>query len=280
MQFISPRTDYAFKKIFGSENSKKTCISFLNAILAFSGTSREIIDLEILDPWSAPKIKGLKDTFLDVKVKTIKGEYIIVEMQVLNVKGFKQRILYNTSKMYANQILSGEDYPKLNPVIALTIVDFDLIKESEKYINTFLLKEKAENFEYSQDFLLYFLELPKFKKNLEELKTVQDKWIYFLKEVDDFRTIPDVYKDKEFEEAFEIAETSHMSAEELEILEHQRMAIADKKGALELALETGEKKGEKKAKLEIAKNLLSKNIDISVIVASTGLTKNEIFKII
>ena len=31
--FISPKNDYAFKKIFGSEDSKEILISFLNAII-------------------------------------------------------------------------------------------------------------------------------------------------------------------------------------------------------------------------------------------------------
>jgi predicted transposase/invertase (TIGR01784 family) len=33
MRFINPKTDYAFKKIFGSEQSHDILISFLNAIL-------------------------------------------------------------------------------------------------------------------------------------------------------------------------------------------------------------------------------------------------------
>jgi predicted transposase/invertase (TIGR01784 family) len=31
--FINPKTDFAFKKIFGSEQSKDILISFLNAIV-------------------------------------------------------------------------------------------------------------------------------------------------------------------------------------------------------------------------------------------------------
>ncbi len=33
MRFINPKTDYAFKIIFGSDQSKEILISFLNAIL-------------------------------------------------------------------------------------------------------------------------------------------------------------------------------------------------------------------------------------------------------
>ncbi|MEQ8963516.1 MAG: PD-(D/E)XK nuclease family transposase, partial [Coleofasciculus sp. C2-GNP5-27] len=33
MRFINPKVDYAFKKIFGSEQSKEILISILNAII-------------------------------------------------------------------------------------------------------------------------------------------------------------------------------------------------------------------------------------------------------
>jgi spermidine/putrescine-binding protein len=38
MMFINPKTDYAFKKIFGSEESKDILISFLNALI-YDGNS-------------------------------------------------------------------------------------------------------------------------------------------------------------------------------------------------------------------------------------------------
>ncbi len=58
MIFINPKTDFAFKKIFGSEQSKDILISFLNALLY---EARPVIeDLEILNPYLAPKIRGIK----------------------------------------------------------------------------------------------------------------------------------------------------------------------------------------------------------------------------
>lgn len=41
-------------------------------------------------------------------------------------------------------------------------------------------------------------------------------------------------------------------------------------------LATGEERGEKRAKIEIARKLIESNVDMSIIVASTGLTEQEI----
>jgi hypothetical protein len=77
---------------------------------------------------------------------------------------------------------------------------------------------------------MVFVELPKFKKSLKVLSTIQDKWIYFMKEVDDMKVEPENYKtDKIFNTAFELANRINLSKKELEILEKQSMFIQDKK---------------------------------------------------
>jgi predicted transposase/invertase (TIGR01784 family) len=67
MTFINPKTDFAFKKIFGSTDSKDILISFLNALL-YDGQPL-IENLEIIDPYSALSIPSIKDNFLDVKAR-------------------------------------------------------------------------------------------------------------------------------------------------------------------------------------------------------------------
>ena len=48
---------------------------------------------------------------------------------------------------------------------------------------------------------------------------------------------------------------------------------------IEEARQSGMKQGMKQEKLEIAKNLLEQNVDISIIMSATGLTKEEIEKL-
>ena len=52
MRFINPKTDFAFKRIFGSEQSREVLIDFLDAVLY--GSRGIIADLEILNPWWRP----------------------------------------------------------------------------------------------------------------------------------------------------------------------------------------------------------------------------------
>jgi len=170
MTFINPKTDFAFKKIFGSKKSKEILISFLNAILYQE--QETIQDLEILDPYQSPRIQGIKDSYLDVKAVITGNKTVIIEMQVLNVLGFEKRVLYNAAKAFSIQLGVGEDYNLLNPVIALTITDFEMFANSAKVISRYCLKEKETLTDYTDDIELVFVELPKFNKTLEESETL------------------------------------------------------------------------------------------------------------
>ena len=100
MDFINPKTDFAFKKIFGSSDSKDILISFLNALI-YQGEAK-IKDLEIIDPYSPGKVAILKDSYLDVRATLNDNTMVIVEMQVWPVADFEQRIWYNAAQAYAN----------------------------------------------------------------------------------------------------------------------------------------------------------------------------------
>ncbi len=141
MRFLNMKTDYAFKKVFGSQNSKGILNSVLNSTLDLPSP---IEDLTIEDPYNVPKLKGMKETAVDVKATLEDKTKVIVEMQILNHDSFESRILYNTAKNYANQLDKGAKYNLLNPVIALTIVNFKMFK-FDKYKSIFKLLEK-ENF--------------------------------------------------------------------------------------------------------------------------------------
>lgn len=65
-----------------------------------------------------------------------------------------------------------------------------------------------------------------------------------------------------------------------EILEQQEVyRQLDKAGNIRYGMKEGEKIGLEKKQKEIAKNLLKNNVDIDIIVNSTGLTKEEIEKL-
>ena len=244
MKFINPRVDYAFKKIFGSHQSEKILISFLNAII-YDG-EKIIESLTIVNPFNPGQIISFKDTYLDVKAVLVDGSIVVIEMQVARMTAFNKRVAYNLAKAYANQLDKGEKYPLLNPAIAVTITDFILFKTTDDAINKFVFQEETKKLEcLDKELRLIFVELPKFKKTLSELQGLKDKWIYFLKEAASLDGIPESLGEVvEIEQALNIANFINMSPEELEVVENRGIAMQDERGRIAYAEQLGVAKGE------------------------------------
>ena len=270
MTFINPKTDYAFKKIFGSSESKDILISFLNAMIYDGNPTIE--DLEIINPNLPPRVEGLKDTYLDVKAKLADGTLVIIEMQVLNVESFGKRVLYNAAKTYALQLQKGEGYRMLRPVIALTLTDFEMFKNSDLLISRFVYKEETTNLKYTDNNIeLIFVELPKFTKQVDQLETLADKWIYFMKYAMTITEVPEIMDSvPEIHQAFDIANQVNLSPEELEDIERREMFIYDQQGAILQAVQ--------EEKLAIARQLLDR-LDDATISQTTGLSIEDVRKL-
>ena len=282
MNFLDVKTDFAFKKVFGSEDSKDILINFLNSMITFENDA-QIKSLEIVDPYNIPMLKGMKDTYVDVKAQLDNGHHVIIEMQVLNHEGFEKRILYNAAKKYSAQLKKGDDFHLLNPVIALTITDFELFPDQKELISHYKLLEKKQLIEYNDDIELIFIELPKFKKQEQELVTIQDKWIYFIKNAGSLEYIPNNMTG-ELEKAYQIANEANFSEEELDLQHRKKDWIYIQKSSLELAtrkgLEAGMEAGKEEEKRQIVLNSDQAGLEAKLIAQITGFEISKIEQII
>jgi len=281
MKFADPKNDIAFKKIFADERHKDVLISFLNAILDFKG-NKEIVDIEILNPYQVPKIEELKETILDIRAKNKNGESFIVEMQKKDLGDFAKRSLYYTSKAYISQLDKGLNYDKLKKVYFIGILNFSMF-DNPNYISRHLILDKDTLKQEIDDFEFTFIELPKFNKKLNELETVLDKWIYFIKEAQNLEMIPKEFTQKEFLEAFDIATQYTWDKKELEVYEYVALKEYDEIMALRTAEKKGVNKGieigAKKAKIDMVKSMLKDNLPLDMIEKYSGLDKKDILKL-
>ena len=161
-------------------------------------------------------------------------------MQVLNVEDFEKRVIYNQVKAYGNQLNVGQGNRKLKPFVGLTITDFVLFEDCEEIITKFRLKEEKKLFNYRDELTLMFLELPKFKKELSDLETKTEKWIYFIKSAQGLEVIPSsLEEESEIKAALNIANRANLNNEELEEIQKEEILIEDRKGEISLAIREG-----------------------------------------
>ena len=256
--YLDPKNDYAFRRIFGDSKREPLLRRFLNSILELKG-DMQIEHLRLADPHQVPKLKDYKETVLDVRCIDQRGREFIVEMQLLDKNDFEQRVLYYVAKSFVRQLKKGEKYTKLRKVTLLSILDFVFL-ENPHYLATHLILDKKTGEHKLKDFEFAFLELKKFNKPESALQTLEDKWIYFLRNAHrtPLRGIPSSLQDPDIEEAFEIleeigrSEQQTMLYEKAEMDHRDHLARMDKKFEEGLAqghqqgLMEGEKKGHEK----------------------------------
>jgi predicted transposase/invertase (TIGR01784 family) len=117
--------------------------------------------------------------------------------------------------------------------------------------------------------------MPNFKLAESQLKTRLDKWLYFIKYLEDFQTIPKIFFDEVFSQAFAKAELAKFGQSELANYENSLKIYRDLKGVIDTAYDEGKLEG----KLEMARFMKSENEPIEKIVKYTGLTKEDIDKL-
>jgi predicted transposase/invertase (TIGR01784 family) len=243
--FADPKTDFAFKRIFGSEEHKDILVEFLNDMLDLD-QPRRIVSVELLPPEQRPQVAELKLSIVDVKCTDADGVTYVVEMQVLQVEGFERRVVYNVAKAYVNQIARGDGYPSLNDVVGITICDFMLWPDTEgqklPMLSRWRMTEQQTGAKELGQIQLVFLELPKLDPSRPP-RTVVEKWAYFFREADNLTVVPEVLAEHPFADALDAARTAGFTAGEWEAYILAGIAIQNERGALAVAEKRGREDG-------------------------------------
>ncbi|MBF0200356.1 MAG: PD-(D/E)XK nuclease family transposase [Desulfamplus sp.] len=264
-RYVNFFTDYGFKRLFGEEPNKDLLMDFLNALL--SEDQGEIVDLTYL------KDENLGSTILDRKAIfdlyciTDKGERFIVELQKAKQNYFKDRSVFYSSFPIQQQAKRGDWDYQLKAVYTIGILDF-VFEEDKAYPDKFRYDVKLKELETNKVFydkLTYiYLSLPKFKKQVHELETHFEKWLYAIKNLHLLENVPDPLQEAIFDKFFEIAEIANFDREELQKYEDSLKYYRDLKNSFDTAREEGReegrKEGIKEGSVETLQSMLLKSL--------------------
>ena len=218
-RYINFYTDFAFKKIFGTEANKDLLISFLNALLDLKGDG-EIKDLTYLNSENLGEDIRERRAIYDVYCQTKGGDRFIVEMQKAKQDHFQDRSIYYSSFAIREQGQKGKkdnmpwDYC-LSPVYVVGILNFEMdeTNKSDRVISKVKLKDE-DNKDFSDKLNFIFVEMPKFRKTETELETFMDKWLYVIKNLYRLQDKPAALTEGIFKKLFEVAEIAAFSKNE------------------------------------------------------------------
>jgi len=277
--------DWAMKKILRQKANFVILEGFLTELLKFDVKIQEILESEANQETQEDKFNRV-----DLLAKNEHNELILIEVQHSSQIDYFHRMLYGASKLITEYITKGRGYTKVKKVYSINIVYFALgqgedyvyygktefrgLHNRDNILEPSIRQKEDFNIETISDIYpeYYILRVNEFN---DIAKNRLDEWIYFLKNEE----IEDEFKAKGLDKAKEALDVMKLKEEDRAKYNRREENRRYKESLLYSAkiegLEEGLEKGEKKAKIEIAKKLLD-ILDIETISMKTDLTVDEI----
>ena len=275
-RYISLLTDFGFKRIFGTKPNKDLLIDFLNSLL---NGEQVVKDVTFLNSEHVGDVHTDRKAIFDVYCENEHGEKFIVEMQNAYQTYFKDRSLYYATFPIREQAQKGEGWNyKLKHVYVVALLNYDMSDPafSDDTINHDIgLLDKQTHRVFNDKLTFKYVEISKFNKRIEELKTNYDKWLFVLQNLSRLDRQPEYLQTAVFNRLFAEAEIAKFTRAELREYEDSLKAYRDIKNSLDSA----KQEGKKDKAIEIAKNLLEMGMSIDNIMKATGLSQEEIAKL-
>jgi predicted transposase/invertase (TIGR01784 family) len=270
---VKPKIDVVFKTLFVEHTD--LLIDFLSYALRMQ--TEEIADIVITNPELIPDTYGEKFAQLDLVLTQPNGTKINVEIQNGDKGDYKERSVFNCSKMYTKDVNVGDFYKDIPKTVCINIVQFDLFKDSNCVCTVFPTIQETGEIVTDKWEIIYF-QTPKIPP--DESGGIWD-WIKLftittegeLESMENVKTIGvkraagfirQMNADDRMKEIARLREKAKMAE-----------ASAYRKAQRE-GLEQGRQEGRQEGVLSTAKNLLSMNAPTDFISKATGLTEAEL----
>ena len=266
-KMLSPKLDIVFQALFGDVGSEKITGKFLQSILKQEVSEVDLSQNIVLRREQEDDKLGI----LDIIAKINEKEYCNIEMQLVDTGEIRERILYYWSKIYARQLKKGQKYRELEKTIVILIANFEIkgLEDLKYHTEWKIMDKETQKVILTDKFELRIIELPKIKE--EEQEELID-WLLFFFFFQSERVKTKMEENEELKEAVEKLEGMSEDDYMQRIADLREKAILDYNSGMGNAL----RKGIKKGKLETAKKMLEKGMDIDTIIEVTGLSKDEI----
>ena len=271
--------DEVFKLVFGRESTKDVMIEFLNQVIP----DRKITDLEFIDKEMHPVERDAKGSVYDMFCRTDDGSRIIVEVQRRKQPFYPERALYYSTFQIQRQVEAGAETYDFLPVYVVNILDFCMVGDLDdgKVKTVYRLYEENSHVLLTDRVTFIFIELPKFKKSINELDGNVLEGVYFcFKNMATLEERPKVLNHQIFTKIFEVSELYNMDEYTRDKVLHKMTTERDLRNqmayARKVAVEEGLAEGRAEANLEAALKFRNLGVAVEIISEATGLSVEEI----
>lgn len=208
-------------------------------------------------------------------------------MQMEWSNAFKQRVLFNASKLYVTQAMERDQYADLQPVYSLNLVN-DIFERDmpDTFVHNYRIVHDKDSEKVIDGLHFTFIELPKFTPRSISDKCMMVLWLRFLTEIDSKTTevSNDLLEDPQISKALEELKVSAFTEEELRAYDkfwdgvrvEKTLQYDSYQEGLAKGLAEGLAEGKLSNSLAIAKKMLASGMSVAQVMQFTGLTQEQI----
>ena len=273
MAFADLKNDFVFRRIFATHPD--ILRGLLNDLLN-RRDKEAIVSIEYLLRSQLPLVMGAKLSILDVRCKDLAGTTFVVEMQLIHVPGFINRVVYNACKAYVSQLKVRAKYKQLADVVAISICDFELWPDKKQVeqklplvpmLSQWNMTERTSGSRGLLQVQYAFLELPKLPAQKPEAGAGYWAWLFV--HAPELTGVPDDLPLGPYREALELANEATFTQEERDAYQKVTDEIQQVRELAEAKWAEGKAEGETGAKAAaILAFLAARGIPVSAEVRS------------
>ena len=223
---------------------EKARIGFLAAILKIK--PEDIKETQLLNTDLKKVHEDDKQGILDVRILMNDDTEADIEIQLSELKVWADRALFYLSKIYADQISTGQNYNVFKKCVSISILNFNLFRGETEFYSCFHIREDTRNFVYTDKMEFHVLELRKLPRELKEDCSNIERWARFInaerKEEFDMLAQKDPYIASAYEQLQVISQDKEKRLE----YEARQKAIWDYNQMMYEAEQRGIKQGEQR----------------------------------
>ena len=257
-KFYTSRNDRVFKEIFMKEENKDILKSLLESILKLKISDIKFLNLER----NVDNIKVRRkhfDLFLDTDIGKVQ-----VEVNAQSQKYIHPRNAAFIFDIYSHEVKKGEDYTEKSLVVQINL-SYKI--NNEEMIREYKIRDKHNN-EFIKNFIIYDINMEKVKdiwysKSKKEIEN--NKYLIMLDlDLEELDKLSKISKDRRVNKYMDEVKRVNEDPEFREFISAEEDNRKIENSIKKELREDGIKEGQKEEKIEIAKNMLSKNMDIKL----------------
>ncbi|GGI44175.1 hypothetical protein GCM10008018_05790 [Paenibacillus marchantiophytorum] len=194
---------------------------------------------------------------------------------MFNPYNMEKRTLFYWSEMYYHQIKKGENYNLLKKCVTINILNYSCLP-NDRYHNIFHLREDVTGIPLDDDIEVHVIELTKLKDRAVSMAGGLVNWLLFLQGVDQPNWEALTVNEPMLKKAMTTLEFLSQDRATRMAYNARMKYLSDEVSRTEGAWAEGKARG----KADMARDLFALGVDISVIAKASGLSEEEIQKIV